>query len=103
MEVLRLETTFPVAKARVMVLDRREGVEGEQAMTAYVAEDLSAPILSDDMIRRRDQWIPDLSNWERKRLEYRIVLCDLFHQLLLIHLRYLQFYYLLHHHRHHLL
>jgi len=24
------------------------------------------------MIRRRDQWIPDLPNWERKRLEYRM-------------------------------
>jgi hypothetical protein len=71
-EVLRLETAFPAAKARVMVLDWREGVEGEQAMTAYVAEDLSAPTLSDGMIRRRDQWIPDLPNWERKRLVYRM-------------------------------
>ena len=54
------------------MLDWRDGVDGEQAMTAYVAEDLSAPTLSDDMIRRRDQWIPDLPNWERKRLEYRM-------------------------------
>jgi len=71
-EVLHLETIFPDAKVRVMVLDWRDGVEGEQAMTAHVAEDLSAPSLSDDMIQRRDQWIPDLPPWQRDRLEYRM-------------------------------
>ena len=71
-EVLQPETAFPDAKVRVMVLDWREEVEGEQTMTAYVAEDLSASSLSDDMIQRRDQWNPDLPPWERGRLEARM-------------------------------
>ena len=37
-----------------------------------VAEDLSAPSLSDDMIQRRDQWIPELPGIERRRLVARM-------------------------------
>jgi len=71
-EVLQLEKAFPDADVRVVVLDWREGVESEQAMTAYVAEDLGALSLSGDIIKRRDQWIPALPGIERGRLELRM-------------------------------
>jgi hypothetical protein len=71
-EVQRLETMHPDARAVVIVLDEREGVEGPQALTAAVPEDLSASSLSPAMITLRDDWIAAVPKELRDRLQLRL-------------------------------
>jgi hypothetical protein len=76
-EIEKLEKAFPNTAIRVMVLDWREGVTGEQRMSATPAtiqEDLSATTLSADMIKRRDEWMTALASSVRyhERVAFRM-------------------------------
>jgi hypothetical protein len=65
-------TNNPDARAVVIVLDEREGVEGPQALIAAVAEDHSASSLSDAMITLRDDWIAAIPGELRGRLQLQL-------------------------------
>jgi hypothetical protein len=74
-EIEKLEKAFPNTAIRVVVLDWREGVTGEQLMTANVKEDFidrSATTLSADMIKRRDEWMAELGKFDRDRVALRM-------------------------------